>query len=151
MLTVEASEGLREHAQRVSAVRTVTRGTVICDDCFVLPELAIIRKILTHPYTENDLHGGRNCFTLCRYPRRRWFDRLLYRGEEARVKRGRVRCPGCGRYGHCWSVDRAPLRVKWEADDVVLGPQGPAALDQGEPAESDAVAAEAREQRKIWQ
>ena len=136
MLTVEASEGLRENggaAQKWSPIRTVTRGLVICDDCFALPELAIVRSMITHPTTEPDLHRVRGCLVLCRHVKRKWWHRIALRGEISRPKRGRVTCPSCGRHARAWSVEGAPPGVKSVADDTVLGPVGDYDEPEGEP------------------
>ena len=124
MLTIEASEGLRDNADgppKWSPIRTVTRGLMVCDECFPLPEMAIVRAMITHPQTESDLFRGRGCVVLCRHPRRRWFDRLTHGGAWRMPRRGRVRCPSCGRGGTAWPVDGAPPKVKELADQVALG------------------------------
>ena len=124
MLTIEASEGLRDNADgppKWSPIRTVTRGLMVCDGCFPLPEMAIVRAMITHPQTESDLFRGRGCVVLCRHPRRRWFDRMTMRSAWAMPRRGHVRCPSCGRGGTAWPVDGAPPRVKELADQVALG------------------------------
>jgi hypothetical protein len=121
MLTIEASEGLRDNGEappKWSPIRTVTRGIMVCDGCFPQPEMAIVRAMITHPTTESDLFTGRHCVVLCRHQRRGWIDRLCALG---RPSRGRCRCPSCGRRAHSWPVNGAPPRVKERADAVVLG------------------------------
>jgi hypothetical protein len=124
MLTLEASEGLREShgaAPKWSPIRTVTRGIMVCDTCFAHPEMAIVRKMITSDLTESDLFNGRHCVVLCRYMRRRWWHRWLFKGEASRVIRGRVTCPSCFRPAHAWARHLAPPKFKAEADDTVLG------------------------------
>ena len=124
MLTIEASEGLREShgaAPKWSPIRTVTRGIMVCDPCFAAPDMEIVRKMITHELTESDLFEARHCVVLCRYMRRRWWDRWLFRGEAARPRRGNVDCPSCGRSAHAWPTHLAPPRLKELADDTVLG------------------------------
>ena len=124
MLTLEASEGLRESygaAPKWSPVRTVTRNIMVCGGCFDKPEMAVIRKIMAHELAESDIFYGRHCVVLCRYMRRKWWHRLLFKGHAAKVIRGNVTCPSCFRPAHAWGTHNAPPQLKQEADDTVFG------------------------------
>ena len=145
MLTVEASEGLRESygaAPKWAPIRTVTRNIFVCDTCFPTPRMEILRTIISHESAESDMFGGRHCVVLCRYMRRKWWHRVLFKGHGARVIRGNVTCPSCFRPAHAFATHNAPPRLKQEAVDTVFGPeslvfQGSHVHDHGQGASDD--------------
>jgi hypothetical protein len=93
---IEASSGPRDNS--FSYKPTVTRGFLLCPECYLSPAAGILRNAIS------DMHAkpaptDYGCITLCVKPRR---DKVL--GQRLRVPRKIIRCPACFRFGKVFKI-----------------------------------------------
>lgn len=92
---IEASSGPRDHT--FSYKPTVTRGFLLCVECYMSPAAGILRNAVSDTYSvpSPEIH---TCITLCRKPRR---DLL---GVRRRITRRWTKCPACHRNARVFTI-----------------------------------------------
>jgi len=102
---IEASSGPRDHS--FSYKPTVTRGFLLCPECYLSPAAGILRNAISDMFAR-PAPTDYGCVTLCVKPRR---DKVL--GVRRRIRRRLMRCPGCWNVGQVFMVgeDETPHTI----------------------------------------
>lgn len=93
---IEASSGPRDHS--FSYKPTVTRGFLLCPECYLSPAAGILRNAISDMYAR-PAPTDYGCITLCVKPRR---DKVM--GRRLKIPRKIIRCPACFRLSAVFKI-----------------------------------------------
>jgi hypothetical protein len=158
-VSVEASEGPRtreDGEQFWSALRTMTRGAVLCHDCLKLPEWAGLVGLISHWSAEPAIQTG-YCVILCHGRGPGFLRRIMPRSIVLWPGSGAYNCPACHHKARAWNAATPPPGVRemaletatrrrnvwrWVADmaaTIYYGPEPEECTDEIETATRQAI------------
>jgi hypothetical protein len=125
VVTIKASPGPRVSVSNResplwahSPMPTVSRNIIICDACLQAPEMKVLIELISAPYSEPEMHAGRNCVVLCRGRKPLFWLAGIRRRLFFWPSPGEYRCPGCGRMAALWPAPIAPDRYIRELEQI---------------------------------